>query len=123
MSRPDGYNTKVGERGVKLSGGELQRVAIARLLLRNSKIVILDEATSAMDSSTEAQVQEAFQMLRSGRTMFVVAHRLSTIMDADLILFIKDGDIVERGTHQELLRRKGEYFELWERQNGRKEQR
>ncbi|MCJ1360515.1 MAG: hypothetical protein MMC33_010523 [Icmadophila ericetorum] len=123
ISRPDGYNTKVGERGVKLSGGELQRVAIARLLLRKSKIVILDEATSAMDSSTEAQVQEAFRMLRSGRTMFVVAHRLSTIMDADLILFIKDGDIVERGTHQELLGRKGEYFELWERQNGRKEQR
>ncbi|KAF2260210.1 P-loop containing nucleoside triphosphate hydrolase protein [Lojkania enalia] len=122
ISRPDGYNTKVGERGVKLSGGELQRVAISRLLLRKSKIVILDEATSAMDSSTEAQVQKAFQMLRSGRTMFVVAHRLSTIMDADLILFIKDGDIVERGTHQELLGRKGEYFELWERQNGRKEQ-
>lgn len=98
-------------------------MAIARLLLKKSKIVILDEATSAMDSSTEAQVQEAFQMLRSGLTMFVVAHRLSTIMDADLILFIKDGDIVERGTHQELLRREGEYFELWKRQNGRKEHR
>ncbi|KAF2020323.1 P-loop containing nucleoside triphosphate hydrolase protein [Aaosphaeria arxii CBS 175.79] len=118
MSHPDHYNTKVGERGVKLSGGELQRLAIAQLLLKKkSKIILLDEATSAMDSSTEAEVQEAFQKLRSGRTLFVVAHRLSTIVDADLILFVKDGDIVERGTHQELIERKGEYFELWERQN------
>jgi ABC-type transport system involved in Fe-S cluster assembly fused permease/ATPase subunit len=117
LSRPDGYNTKVGERGVKLSGGELQRIAIARLLLRKSKIVILDEATSAMDSSTEARIQEAFDTLRSGRTMFIVAHRLSTIMDADVILFLKNGKIVEQGTHPELIERKGEYFTLWDIQN------
>lgn len=90
--------------------------------LKKPKVIILDEATSALDSSTEAEVQEAFQKLRSGRTLFVVAHRLSTIIDADLILFVKDGDIVERGTHQELLERKGEYFELWERQNRQTEQ-
>ncbi|KIV98886.1 uncharacterized protein PV09_09376 [Verruconis gallopava] len=101
MSFPDGYNTKVGERGVKLSGGELQRLAIARVLVKDPKIVILDEATSAMDSSTEARIQKAFDILRPGLTMFVVAHRLSTITDADVILFLKDGKIVEQGTHDE----------------------
>ena len=116
MTFPDGYKSKVGERGVKLSGGELQRVAIARVLLKNPKIVMLDEATSAVDSSTEAQIQEAFKRLSAGRTTFVVAHRLSTIMEADLILVVDRGEIIERGTHSELLQQGGEYLELWTKQ-------
>lgn len=113
---PDGYKSKVGERGVKLSGGELQRVSIARVLLKNPKIVMLDEATSAVDSSTEAQIQEAFKKLSSGRTTFVVAHRLSTIVDADIILVVDQGEIIERGTHAELLLKGGKYAELWTKQ-------
>ena len=116
MTFPDGYKSKVGERGVKLSGGELQRVAIARVLLKNPKIVMLDEATSAVDSSTEAQIQEAFKCLSAGRTTFVVAHRLSTIMEADLILVVDRGEIIERGTHSELLHQGGKYLELWTKQ-------
>lgn len=115
-SLEDGYNTQVGEGGVKLSGGQRQLLAFARLGVKNPKIVILDEPTSALDSLTEAQVQEGFQFL--GQTTFVVAHRLPTIKDADLILFLKDGKIVERGKHQELLGKKGEYFKLWKEQNG-----
>jgi ABC-type transport system involved in Fe-S cluster assembly fused permease/ATPase subunit len=116
MSFPDGYKSKVGERGVKLSGGELQRIAIARVLVKNPKIVLLDEATSAVDSSTEQQIQEAFKKLSAGRTTFVIAHRLSTIRDADMILVIDNGQIVERGTHDELLLKGGKYLELWTKQ-------
>jgi ABC-type transport system involved in Fe-S cluster assembly fused permease/ATPase subunit len=119
MSFPDGYKSKVGERGVKLSGGELQRVAIARVLIKNPKIVMLDEATSAVDSSTEAQIQEAFKQLSAGRTTFVVAHRLSTIMEADLILVVDHGEIIERGTHEELLKSGGKYLELWTKQTAK----
>ncbi|KAK4975722.1 hypothetical protein LTR66_010890 [Elasticomyces elasticus] len=119
LSFPDGYESKVGERGVKLSGGELQRVAIARAILRKPKFVLLDEATSMVDTETEAQIQEAFERLTSGRTTFVVAHRLSTIQHADLILVINDGEIVERGTHDELLALNGKYVRLWSKQSGK----
>lgn len=114
---PDGYNSKVGERGVRLSGGQLQRIAIARVLLKNPKIVMLDEATSAIDSAIEAQIQEAFRKLSQGRTTFVIAHRLSTIVEADQILVVEKGQIIERGTHQELLEiLGGKYCELWTKQ-------
>jgi ABC-type transport system involved in Fe-S cluster assembly fused permease/ATPase subunit len=116
MTFPDKYKSKVGERGVKLSGGEKQRVAIARVLLKNPQIVLLDEATSAVDSSTEEQIQEAFRKLSTGRTTFVIAHRLSTIMDADVIFVVDHGEIIERGTHNELLLKGGKYFELWTKQ-------
>jgi ABC-type transport system involved in Fe-S cluster assembly fused permease/ATPase subunit len=114
---PDGYNSKVGERGVRLSGGQLQRIAIARVLLKNPKIVMLDEATSAIDSSIEALIQQAFRKLSQGRTTFVIAHRLSTIADADQILVVEKGEIIERGRHQELLQNEGgKYAELWRKQ-------
>ncbi|KAF2113208.1 P-loop containing nucleoside triphosphate hydrolase protein [Lophiotrema nucula] len=113
---PDGYNTKVGERGVRLSGGELQRIAIARVLLRSPKIVILDEATSAVDTATEAVIQESIEKLSSGRTTIVVAHRLSTIVRAHNIIVLDDGKIVEQGTHAELIIKKGKYAELWKQQ-------
>ncbi|CAI6331934.1 unnamed protein product [Periconia digitata] len=116
ISFPDGYNAKVGERGVRLSGGQLQRIAIARVLLKNPKIVMLDEATSAVDSAIEAKIQEAFQKLSKGRTTFVIAHRLSTIVDANLICVIEKGEIIERGTHNELLLNGGKYYELWTKQ-------
>lgn len=116
MSFPDGYSAKVGERGVKLSGGELQRIAIARAMVRRPKIVLLDEATSMIDAETEAVIQLAFKRLTADRTTFVVAHRLSTIQHADLILVIQDGEIVERGTHDELFEKKGKYVTLWSKQ-------
>ncbi|KAF1976945.1 hypothetical protein BU23DRAFT_578409 [Bimuria novae-zelandiae CBS 107.79] len=116
VSFPDGYASKVGERGVRLSGGQLQRIAIARVLLKNPKIVMLDEATSAIDSAIEAQIQEAFRRLSRGRTTFVIAHRLSTIVDADCILVVEKGEIIERGTHAELIARGGKYWELWSKQ-------
>jgi len=116
LSFPDGYKSKVGERGVKLSGGELQRIAIARVLVKNPRICLLDEATSAVDSSTEQQIQEAFKKLSAGRTMFVIAHRLSTISEADMILVIEKGEIVEHGTHDQLLLQGGKYLELWTKQ-------
>lgn len=117
-SFPDGYAARVGERGVKLSGGELQRLAIARVFLKDPRIVLLDEATSAIDSGTEARIQEAFRRLSAGRTTFVIAHRLSTIMHADLILVVDNGRIVERGSHAELLKNKGgKYQELWSKQS------
>lgn len=115
-SFPDGYLSKVGERGVKLSGGELQRVAIARAILKDPKIILLDEATSMVDMETERQIQSAFKELSVGRTMFVVAHRLSTIMNANLIIVIQDGGILEKGTHDELLDLKGKYYHLWSKQ-------
>jgi ABC-type transport system involved in Fe-S cluster assembly fused permease/ATPase subunit len=116
QSFPDKYDSKVGERGVKLSGGQLQRIAIARVLLKNPKIVLLDEATSAIDSATEEQIQTAFRKLSKGRTTFVIAHRLSTIVEADQILVIEKGEIIERGKHHELLDAGGKYSELWSKQ-------
>ena len=114
---PDGMQTKVGERGLKLSGGERQRVGIARALLADPCILILDEATSALDSRTEAAIQKTLRKARSGRTTLVVAHRLSTVADADQILVLKAGRIVERGAHHELVARQGgEYAALWRKQ-------
>ena len=112
-SLPDGYETMVGERGLKLSGGEKQRVAIARTLLKNPPILILDEATSALDSATEAGIQDALEVAERGRTTLVIAHRLSTIVDADQIIVMRAGEIVERGRHAELLAANGLYAELW----------
>lgn len=112
----DGYATKVGERGVKLSGGELQRVAIARAILKNPKIILLDEATSSVDTDTESKIQEALLHLTKGRTTFVVAHRLSTIQNADRIILIHDGTIVEQGTLKQLLKLKGRFHNLWNKQ-------
>ncbi|KAL2257710.1 hypothetical protein VTK26DRAFT_9274 [Humicola hyalothermophila] len=112
----DGYQTKVGERGVKLSGGELQRVAIARAILKRPSIVLLDEATSAVDTETEQKIQEALRTLCQGRTTFIVAHRLSTIMNADRIVVVTGGEIVEQGTHEDLIRANGKYAELWSKQ-------
>lgn len=111
-----GYQTKVGERGIKLSGGEAQRLAIARVILKRPRIVLLDEATSAVDSQTEARIQSALRTLITGRTTFAIAHRLSTIMEADLVLVVDQGEIVQRGTHAELLEQGGRYKELWMKQ-------
>jgi ATP-binding cassette subfamily B protein len=113
MSLPNGYDTEVGERGVKLSGGQKQRIAIARAFLKNPPILILDEATSALDNMTEMQVQASLAELAEGRTTFVVAHRLSTVKNADVILVITDGEITERGTHEELIEKGGLYAELY----------
>lgn len=116
MRLPDGYDASIGEEGVKLSGGQRQRLAIARALLRDPRILILDEATSALDSESELQVQQALEVLRCNRTTFVIAHRLSTILNSDAILVMKAGRIVERGTHEELLARRGEYAHLYHTQ-------
>ena len=113
---PDGFATKVGERGLKLSGGERQRVGIARALLADPRLLILDEATSALDGRTEAAIQATLRKARQGRTTLVVAHRLSTIADADQILVLRDGEVVERGRHSELLALDGEYAALWRKQ-------
>jgi subfamily B ATP-binding cassette protein MsbA len=111
-----GYDTIVGERGVKLSGGQRQRVAIARAILADPRILILDEATSSLDSESEALIQDGLHRLRHGRTTFVIAHRLSTIRSADQILVLEAGEIVERGTHAELLALRGRYRQLHDRQ-------
>ncbi|MCB2011272.1 MAG: ATP-binding cassette domain-containing protein, partial [Geminicoccaceae bacterium] len=115
-SLPDGYATLVGERGLKLSGGEKQRVAIARVLLKDPPILVLDEATSALDSQTEQALQEALREAAKGRTTLVIAHRLSTIADADEIVVLRDGRIEERGSHTDLLARSGLYADMWQRQ-------
>jgi len=113
---PEGFATQVGERGLKLSGGEKQRVAIARTLLKAPPILILDEATSALDTQTEREIQSALDMVSKNRTTLVIAHRLSTVISADEIIVLKAGEIAERGTHKALLRKKGLYAEMWNRQ-------
>jgi ATP-binding cassette subfamily B protein len=115
---PEGYDTQVGQRGGKLSGGQRQRLSIARALLRDPAILILDEATSAVDTETELLIQKALERVTEGRTTFAIAHRLSTIRDADRILVFDDGEIVERGTHDELLAADGLYAHLWQVQAG-----
>lgn len=114
----DGYETYVGERGIKLSGGERQRVAIARAILKDSPILILDEATSSLDSESEALIQDALKTLMQGKTVIVIAHRLSTIMNMDRIVVLEDGRIAAEGTHQELVEHKGLYHKLWSIQAG-----
>jgi len=113
---PEGYDTVVGERGIKLSGGQRQRVSIARAILASPKVLILDEATSSLDSESEEMIQDGLKQLRTGRTTFVIAHRLSTIRSADQILVMEGGEIVERGTHDELLVRDGRYRQLYDKQ-------
>ncbi|NRA83716.1 MAG: ABC transporter ATP-binding protein/permease, partial [Gammaproteobacteria bacterium] len=118
-SLPDGENTMVGERGLKLSGGEKQRVAIARTILKKPAILVFDEATSSLDSYSEQQIIGAINEVARGNTSLVIAHRLSTIVDADVILVMKQGQIVEQGSHQQLLQRQGEYAALWQLQQNK----
>lgn len=116
MGFSEGYQTRVGERGVKISGGELQRIAIARAILKRPDLVLLDEATSSVDTETEHKIQEGLRVLCEGRSTFIVAHRLSTVMNADIIFVVAGGEIVEQGTHEELLEKRGKYSELWSKQ-------
>jgi ATP-binding cassette subfamily B protein len=113
LTLPDGYDSEVGERGLKLSGGEKQRVAIARALLKNPAILIFDEATSALDSASEQAIQDELDRIAVGRTTLVIAHRLSTVMDADEILVLDGGNVVERGSHAALLAANGHYARMW----------
>jgi subfamily B ATP-binding cassette protein MsbA len=113
---PEGYNTVIGERGFRLSGGERQRLSIARALLKNAPVLILDEATSALDSESEALVQTALQNLMAGRTVFVIAHRLSTVRRADRIIVLEQGKIADEGSHDDLLTRLGTYRRLYDLQ-------
>ena len=113
-----GFDAHVGERGAKLSGGQRQRVAIARVLLKDAPILVLDEATSALDSEVEAAIQESFHKLMAGKTVIAIAHRLSTIAAMDRLVVLDRGQIVEMGTHAELIRKGGLYASLWSRQSG-----
>jgi ATP-binding cassette subfamily B protein len=116
LALPDGYETIVGERGLKLSGGEKQRVAIARTILKNPKIFFFDEATSALDSSTEKEIQKNLENISKDKTTLIIAHRLSTAANADNIIVLDKGIVIEQGTHENLLFQKGKYFEMWEKQ-------
>lgn len=122
LKLPDGYDTTVGERGLKLSGGERQRVAIARTILKDPKLLLFDEATSALDSATEKEIQSALRQVSQGRTTLVIAHRLSTVVDADQIIVLKEGHVEEVGTHESLLGRSGVYAHMWMLQQEAKEQ-
>jgi ATP-binding cassette subfamily B protein len=113
LRMPDGYDTRVGERGLKLSGGEKQRVAIARTILKDPRILILDEATSALDTRTEREIEQALRAVSARRTTLVIAHRLSTVVDADEILVLVDGRIAERGSHRDLLALGGTFARMW----------
>ena len=117
----DGYDTVVGERGLKLSGGEKQRIAIARMILKNPKIILMDEATSALDSATEKSIQACLKKLSLNQTTLIVAHRLSTIVDADIIIVLKNGEIIEKGCHYGLLKQNGTYKNLWHQQSNKQE--
>jgi ATP-binding cassette subfamily B protein len=119
MAMPDGYRTLVGERGLKLSGGEKQRVAIARTLLKNPAIFLFDEATSALDTHTEREIQANLREVSQGRSTLIIAHRLSTVADADEIIVLAEGRIVERGRHADLLAQGGVYASMWARQQER----
>ena len=116
MALPEGYDTVIGERGLRLSGGERQRISIARAILKNAPILILDEATSALDTESESLVQSALQNLMTGRTVFVIAHRLSTVRRADRILVLENGMIADEGTHECLMARTGTYRRLYDLQ-------
>ena len=112
-SLPDGLNTEVGERGTRLSGGQKQRLSIARVFLKNPKILVFDEATSSLDTESEALIQDAFDRLAEGRTSIVIAHRLSTIRNSDIIFVIDKGTVKEQGTHDELMEKHGLYYKLY----------
>jgi ATP-binding cassette subfamily B protein/subfamily B ATP-binding cassette protein MsbA len=118
MKLPQGYNTVVGERGATLSGGERQRISIARALLKNAPVLIMDEPTSALDAETESLLLRALERLTRGRTTFIIAHRLSTIRRATRIIVLKDGQITESGTHNELIARNGHYARFYQLQSG-----
>ena len=118
MDTEKGYDSVVGDRGIKLSGGQRQRIAIARAFLKNAPILVLDEATSALDSETEVAIQKSFEKLSRGRTTIAIAHRLSTLRNMDRIIVLDKGVVVEEGTHQSLLRKKGKYYSLWKMQSG-----
>jgi len=118
---PEGYETRVGERGLRLSGGEKQRIAIARMLLKNPPIMVFDEATSSLDSATEQAILTSLREIAAHRTTLVIAHRLSTIIDADRIVVLRHGTVVEQGTHESLLKRQGVYARMWELQQKKAE--
>ena len=114
---PQRYETMVGERGLKLSGGEKQRVAIARAILKRPSIFLFDEATSALDSRTEKEIQQALNEVSKNQTTLIIAHRLSTIVNSDEIIVLADGEVTERGTHEDLMQKRGLYFAMWQRQS------